>query len=80
MRVAEVQNMENVPDYFWTQQAVPHNSRIYNDFCQFPWNQLSVEILGQAGGTWNMSGVGDEGTAEILHLCHIQREGEKSTT
>lgn len=80
MRFAEVQNIENVFDYFWTQQAIPHNPRIYTDFCQFPWYQLTVEILGQAGDTWNMSRLGEEGTTEILHFCHMQREGKVSTT
>lgn len=42
----------------------PHHPRICNDFYQFPWYQLIVEILGQAGGTCSVSGVGKKGAGK----------------
>lgn len=79
MRFA-VQNIENVLIIFGLNKLFPHNPRLYNDFCPFPWYWLIIEILGQAGGTWNMSGVGKEDLQKSYTSAMCKEKGKKSTT
>ena len=77
----EFQSIENISHCVLKLNSLsPHNPGTCSDFCQFPWYQLIIEILGQVGGTWGIAGVGEEESAEILYLSHTQKEGRKPIT
>lgn len=63
---------------FGLNKLSPHHPRICNDFCQFPWYQLILEILGQAGGTWNASGIGERGTGKSYPSATCEEKGKNS--